>query len=366
MGSIDEEIEEIKKEIRETPYNKSTEKHIGRLKARLAKLKEEKIKKAQEDTSGVGYAIEKSGDATVIMVGFPSVGKSTLLNALTEAESEVADYEFTTLKVIPGSLKYKGANIQILDVPGIISGAAEGKGRGREVISVLRNADLLLLMIDPFEPEQYKEIKKEVFEAGIRLDEEPPNVKIEKKGSGGLYIGSTVDLDLSEEEIKSIFKEHGIINADVVIRENLDQDRLIDAVIGNREYVPGLILVNKIDLVDEGHLKDLGEYLKKETDEDFLFISAKNKELDSLEEKIFEKLNFIRVYLKPQGGKVDKEEPLILKKGDRIKDLCKNIHRGLTKDFRYARIWGESAKYPGQEVGKEHELKDEDIVTIIA
>ncbi len=365
MTSIDEEIEKVKEEIRKTPYNKSTERHIGRLKAKLAKLKEEKRKKSKKKGSGEGYGIEKSGDATIVLVGFPSVGKSTLLNALTGKNSEVASYEFTTLKVIPGTLKYKGANLQILDVPGIISGASEGKGRGREVISVLRNVDLLLMLIEPFELEQYEQIREEIYEAGIRLDGEPPDVDIRRKESGGIDISSTKELEIGEEEIRSILRENGIVNADVMIREKLDNDRLIDAIMDNREYIPGIVLVNKIDLVDDNQLEEIKEYAEETIEEEVLYISAEKGDLDILKEKMFEKLDFIRIYLKPQGKEADKDEPMIMERGATVGDLCRKIHRDMENRFRYARIWGESAKHPNQRVGKDHELKDGDIVSVI-
>ena len=64
------------------------------------------------------------------------MGKSSLLSLLTGTESEVAAYEFTTLTCIPGVIHYNESKIQLLDLPGIIEGAAEGKGRGRQVLAI--------------------------------------------------------------------------------------------------------------------------------------------------------------------------------------------------------------------------------------
>src|SRR6056297_3155807 len=194
MG-LEEEIESIREEIAETPYNKSTESHIGRLKAKLAEKKEQ-LQNQSSAGGGHGYAVEKTGDATVALVGFPSVGKSTLLNALTNADSEVGEYEFTTLDVYPGMLKHNGANIQILDVPGLIEGAAGGRGGGREVLSVVRTADLVVFLLSPFEPEQYGRLQEELYKNKVRLDQEPPSVTISEKGRGGIRVTASVDLDL--------------------------------------------------------------------------------------------------------------------------------------------------------------------------
>eukprot|EP01084_Bolivina_argentea_P175692 304197_1 len=106
--------------------------HLGLLKAKLAKLKRELIegdgKGGGGGGKGAGFDVHKTGDARVGLIGFPSVGKSTLLNKLTSTFSEVAAYEFTTLTCVPGIIKYKGAKIQLLDLPGIIEGAKDGKG----------------------------------------------------------------------------------------------------------------------------------------------------------------------------------------------------------------------------------------------
>ena len=100
---------------------------MGLLKAKLARYRQELLEpKGGGGGKGEGFDVMKSGDARVVMIGFPSVGKSTLLGKVTNTHSETASYEFTTLTCIPGKIQYKGANIQLLDLPGIIEGAASG------------------------------------------------------------------------------------------------------------------------------------------------------------------------------------------------------------------------------------------------
>ncbi|MDI6888119.1 MAG: GTP-binding protein [Methanocellales archaeon] len=358
MG-IEDDIKAIEDEIRKTPYNKATQLHIGRLKAKLARLRDE-LQKSSGKHEGTGYSVKKSGDATVILVGFPSVGKSTLLNKLTNAQSPVADYDFTTLKVIPGAFVHTGAHIQLLDIPGLIEGAAAGKGRGREVLSVIRNADLLLLITDVFHPDHLNVIKKELHDAGVRINETPPAIAIHRKNTRGLAISKTVECDIDEATMRSILNEHKIHNADVLIRESITLDQLIDAIMANRKYVPALIVVNKLDLVDNKALKGLA------IPEGAILISAENGwGLDELRNAIFDRLEFIRIYMKRPGSPPDKEEPLILKEGATVSEVCARIHRDARQKFRYALVWGKSVKYEGQRVGLEHVLLDEDVVTLV-
>ena len=105
------------------------------------------------------------------MIGFPSVGKSTLLTSITETESLVAAYEFTTLTCIPGIIHYNETKIQLLDLPGIIEGAADGRGRGRQVIAVAKASDLVLMVLDAQKSEEHKaKLTFELEKVGIRLN----------------------------------------------------------------------------------------------------------------------------------------------------------------------------------------------------
>lgn len=114
--SILEKIRDIENEMSKTQKNKATSYHLGTLKAKLAKLRRELITPSSGGGGGpgVGFDVAKTGVARVGFVGFPSVGKSTLMSKLTGTHSEVGAYEFTTLTTVPGVIQYKGAKIQML------------------------------------------------------------------------------------------------------------------------------------------------------------------------------------------------------------------------------------------------------------
>ena len=367
MG-LEEEIDELREEIRTTPYNKSTEAHIGRLKAKLAEKKEELERRQSSGGSGEGYAVEKTGDATVALVGFPSVGKSTLLNALTNADSEVGSYEFTTLDVNPGMLQYRGANIQLLDVPGLIEGAAGGRGGGQEVLSVVRTADLVVFLLSVFEIDQYEKLREELYANKIRLDTEPPRVSIRKKAKDGISVNAATDMQMDEATVAGVLREHGYVNADVTIPHDITIDELIDGVMDNREYLPSIVAVNKADLIDEDYLPTVHEDLREHgiDPEAAVFVSAEEeKGLDALTAEIWEALGLIRIYMDKPGRGVDREEPLILRAGDTVEDACRKIGGEFRERFRFARVSGPSAKHEEQQVGLDHELADEDVLRIL-
>jgi ribosome-interacting GTPase 1 len=374
MG-IPEKIKEIQDQIHRTQINKATEFHIGLLKAKIARLKRE----MQENVHGrtmhgggenIGFDVRKAGDATVVLIGLPSVGKSTLLNSLTNAKSRVASYQFTTLTAVPGMLHYRGAKIQVLDLPGIIEGASAGKGFGKRVLSVARSADLVLIVLDVFQPHHLSVLKKELAEGGIRLDEQPPNILIEKTSTGGISVNAQVPIKASERLIKEIMRLYGLHNGRLIIREpNLTDDQLIDVLNGNRIYVPSVIVLNKIDLVNASFVQEIKSKTVGNNNNNnnyFIAVSADSGiNIDVLKEAIYQRLGFIRVYMRPKGGETDFKEPLIIKNGATVQDVCNKIHRNMAKNFRYGLVWGKSAKFAGQKVGLDHKLADEDVLTIV-
>ena len=366
MG-LEEEIEAIEEEIASTPYNKSTEAHIGRLKSKLAE-KKEKLQNQSSAGGGTGYSVEKTGDATVALVGFPSVGKSSLLNALTNAESETGDYEFTTLDVNPGMCKHRGANMQLLDVPGLIKGAATGKGDGKQVLAVVRNADLILFVLSVFEIEQYDRLQEELYNINIRVDKEPPRVTVRPKIKDGIKVTSSADQDLDDDTIKEVLRDQGYVNADLNLGEKVDIDRLIDGLMENREYIPSITCVNKVDLINPEYKETVDQQLRDRglDPEEVTFISAeKEKGLEALKDRMWDNLDLIRVYMDKPGRGVDYEEPLVIKAGSTIEDAVEKLGGEMQERFRFARVSGPSATHDKQQVGDQHVLEDEDVLKLI-
>jgi len=230
--------------------SQATEYHLGQLKAKLAKLRTQLQEPSSKGgASGEGFEVQRYGDARVAMIGFPSVGKSSLLTALTGTQSEAAAYEFTTLTCIPGVIHHRDAKIQLLDLPGIIEGAAEGRGRGRQVIAVCKSADLLLMVLDASRPAAHAAILTRELEAvGMRLNRDPPAIYYKPRKTGGIAFNATAaqTKGLDATLVQRILHEYKIHNAEVLVRGDCSADDLIDVIEGNRRYVKCLYVYNKV------------------------------------------------------------------------------------------------------------------------
>jgi ribosome-interacting GTPase 1 len=149
----------------------------------------------------------------------------------------------------------------------------------------------------------------------------------------------------------------------VTVREDIDTDSLVDFLAGNRVYIPSIVAINKFDL----RYRDVEEKIRESIGrEDYLPVSvATGQGLEDLKERIYDRLGFIRVYLKPKGEKADMEEPLVLLEGCTVRMVCEHLHRDFVDLFRYALVWGKSARFPGQSVGLDHALLDGDVISVI-
>ena len=346
-------ISKIEKEIRDTPYDKASEHHHGVLKAKLSKLQEELEGPSNKGGGGgVGYAIKHSGDASVVLVGLPSVGKSTLLNAVTNAESKVGNYDFTTLGVVPGMMEYKGVRIQMLDLPGIIEGASGNKGFGRKVISVIRASDMVVLMTDIQRYSWLAKVENELYQAGIRVNTRPPKMRITRTEKGGLQIIDPF-FSLDKELMIDMAKEFGYDNAVIELGEKIATiDLFIDGLSKSREYLPLVEVVTKIDTRPGIKLKN---------EEHRVFISAQNGAgIAEFKEAVWKGLGMVRVYLKRERtGDADKTDPLIMKRDSTLDDVLRRISNEMRDDIGRAHIWGSKARFPGQEVSFTFPVFDE-------
>ncbi len=348
-------IAAVEKEIHDTPYDKSSQFHHGVLKAKLARLRdmiEEKDYAGAKSGGGQGYAIKHSGDASVVLVGLPSVGKSTLLNTVTNAESKVGNYDFTTLGVIPGMMEYKGVKIQILDLPGIIEGAAGNKGFGKKVISVIRAADMVVLMTDIERVNWLKTVSDELYRSGIRLNMHPPKMDIKRMGKGGIQVVDPFK-SLDKEMVMDIAKEMGYDNALIQFREKIESvDRLLDGLAKSRKYMPAVRVVTKVDTVNAKRIRKPEDVV--------LMAAGKGIGMEEFKEKVWIGLGLVRVYLKKErNGEADRKEPLIMKRGQNLDAVLKRISNQMRDDISRAYIWGKGARFPGQEVSFSYSVFDE-------
>ncbi len=352
----EEKIKALQEYLASVPKHKGTEKIISQVRHQIAVLKREIEEEKSRKGGGYGFSIEKEGDVQIIMVGFTGSGKSTLLSKLTGAKVEIGDHPYTTTRPIPGVLKHDGVLIQLIEAPALIK---EGGKWNDMVFSLIRNSDGVILVIDgSHDPEsQIKELFSMFEEYGVLLGEEKCRIEI-KKGPyphvqviiHGRLINTTV------EEVKRLFNDYKITNAQVTIWGEATLDDIERFIMGNVTYKPAILLVNKIDK---------NRVVKVDTNLPVLYVSAiENKGLESLGDLLIKVLKLIRVYTKEPNEEKPSSRPLVLKQGATVRDVAEHIHKMFAKRLKYARVWGKSVKYPGEKVGADHELLDGDVVEL--
>ncbi|MCP2518864.1 50S ribosome-binding GTPase [Candidatus Aminicenantes bacterium AC-335-K20] len=306
--TIPEKIEILERLLSIVPKHKGTEKLQAVLKRKISKLREQQQRKSATARRGPVFYIEKSGAGQVILIGPPNSGKSQILNSLTNAYSEVADYPYSTKKPVPGMMPFKDIKIQLIDTPPI----------GEEYLEpwlpeLVKIADAVLLIVDLSNDDLLSQIDI-VFQ---KLKEK----KIQLVGS---------------------------------LKEKIEESFFIKKT---------MIIGNKFDLQ---HAKENFEVLSELFGKEFLIIPYSAKEqinIEELKEKIYNFLDLIRVYSKIPGKKPDLDEPFVFKKGSTIMDMAEKIHKDFAKNLKYARVWNKN-NLNGLKVTKDYILQEEDIVEL--
>jgi small GTP-binding protein len=240
------------------------------------------------------FAVRREGAAQVALVGPPNGGKSSLLHALSHVQVKVGDYPFTTLRPVPALVRIGGVPVQLVEIPGLIPGAAQDHGGGRALLGVLREADALVYCQDVnAPPRSLLEVRVEVASAGIELPALLAATKMDDARTGALDALSRAAPDLP---------------------------------------VVGVSILDDVSL-------------------------------DALKQAIWGLCGVLRVFLR-HDGKVA-EEPLALEPGASVADVAAGIHGDLGATFRGARVWGSSARFDGQQVGRDHPVRDGDVVEIV-
>jgi len=352
------------------PKHKGTAKLLAQVKRQMALLQREiETKKAQRKGAGPKFFIEKEGAAQIAILGPTSVGRSSFLAAVTNANPLISPAPYTTVKPVPGMLPYEDIQFQLVEAPALMKGAVDGKAGGLQTLSLARNADGLIVMVDlANRPREQLLMVTDEFEKA-RLLVEPPQGQVEiiRQGYGagvrvvgGQLAGCTV------EDVERLLADYRIQTAMVKIRGKVTLEDVEDSIFANALYKPTLIVANKADLPEARQgLKDLTEFVGQRL-QVFPVSSKYGRGLEKIGEALFRMLGIIRVYTKEIQQREPSPEPIVVKGEATVIDIAKLIHSEFYKNFKYARIWGPSAKYPGEKVGSKHILKDGDALEIHA
>ena len=307
-ASPEERVRLLEELISTVPKHKGTDKLRADLRRRLSKLKSASQTQKKVSRHVSAYQIVKEGAGQIAIIGQPNVGKSALLNALTNASPEVAAYPFSTWTPTPGMMDVDGAQIQLIDTPPLNWDYVEPA-----FMDLVRRSDLVVLVID--------------------LQADP--------------IGQLEDslLFLAEQRIAP--ERHRQIHQ--------DQMRFM--------YRPFMIVVNKCD--DPSFDEDF-EVLCELLDEDWPLIplsASTGYNLDRFKRGVYHQLGIMRVFTKPPGKEPDLTTPYVLQRGTNVEEFAAKVHRDFFDQLKAARVWGSSA-FDGQVVGRDHILQDGDVVEL--
>jgi len=365
--TLPEKIKALEEYHSAIPKHKGTERLRARLKTSLSKLKlelEYRQKKISTSSASSRYSVKKEGAAQVVLLGCTGSGKSSLLKSLTNAKPEVGTYPFTTIEPVPGMMIFEDLQIQLVEAPALFVNASEGKGWGSRTLSLARNTDGLILIVDlaSQQPEaQLKMMLKELKGARIRVEDVGSKVEIERKEGGGIQIINVGNFKGSIDEIQRFLVRNKVPNAVVRLWGEVDLEEVARSLVFETIYKPTLVVANKIDCEDS--TKKIEKMRRFYDKINIIGVSTRTGfGLELLPRMIFKSLNLVRIYTKKPRQK-PAEKPMIMKRATTVENVAKEIHSEYLTNFKYAKIWG-STDYPGARVGLKYILRDGDVIEI--
>jgi ribosome-interacting GTPase 1 len=363
-------IEELEKLLSLAPRHKGAERMVGDYRKKLATLKAQLEKKRDQEKARRGGGAEegvvrKEGAGQICLIGVTNSGKSSVINAVTNAQLDVGSYPFTTPIPTPAMLTLEDINIQLVEIPGLFKGSHE-TGIGRQALAVARNTDCIALVIDLSQDieAQMQTILGELDAARIRLNKEKSAVRIERVGLGGHMLYGAQNFEGDIEEVKEYLKARRITNIIVRFQKPAAFEQLIDAMDSSVAYVRAMIVATKGDT--EGSQGRFKELEKKYSDRfDIIPISVERKEnLDGMSWAFYHHLDILRVYTKIPGKKRERK-PIVLPEGSVVEDAARKVHKELfVERFRSAVILRDNDKIKRRTVGLNYPLQDGDILQL--
>lgn len=190
------------------------------------------------------------------------------------------------------------------------------------------------------------------------------NIYLKAKKAGGMKITfQSPPKALDEKMVYNILRDYKLLNCEVLVRDDsATVDDLIDVIMkDHRKYIRCLYVYNKIDAVSL-------EFLDQLAREPHTAVMSCEQDLGvrDVVDRCWRELRLIRVYTKRKGLDPDFSEALIVRSGSTIEDVCDRIHRNMKDTFKYALVWGESARHIPQRTGLGHVVADEDVVYIVS
>ncbi|HDJ66613.1 MAG TPA: TGS domain-containing protein [Nitrososphaeria archaeon] len=363
--TIEGKIKALEEALSLIPAHKGTEKLRGRIRRRISELRRMAERKAAAKPGRRDYfSIPKEGAAQIALIGAANSGKSSILKALTNAKPLVAPYQLTTTKPTPGMMLYDDVELQLVELPAILTEELEETSFTGRSIGFAKNSDLILIVIDSSKDPitQFKKIVELLDEFGVTIRPKRCRIEVERKDSGGIRLVVFGKLKASYREASELLRSMGIRNAVVKIWGEADLSDLEDSILRELIFKKAVVVFNKIDAADRESLTTLEKFLERNRIS-FVEISAENGSgTEILKKLIFNTLGLIRIYTQRDG--VRAEKPIVVGRGCTVREIARIIHRELAEKMRYARVWGKSVKIQGQQVGPEHILEDGDVIEI--